>query len=109
MLGIQAGEMESSSNFRRRRQKFVHRGVLQETSAPCDEGGWSDASIMNHSPDSPLRRFEHDLTECARAFAPEPGRTSAPPNTPDADERLARLERMMRAMEKRLGGGDAIP
>ena len=146
-LGIHADEMESSSNFRRRLQEFVHRGVLQEASAPRDaatteragrpprhyrfdpvgwqrwlhehrargsrgardEGGWSDAAIMNHSPDSPMRRFEHDLAERTRAFAPEPGRTGAPPSTPDADERLARLERMMRAMEKRLDGGDAIP
>jgi hypothetical protein len=56
-----------------------------------------------------MRRFEHDLAERARTFAPEPGRTGAPPSTPDADERLARLERMMRAMEKRLDGGNAIP
>jgi predicted ArsR family transcriptional regulator len=146
-LGIHADEMESSSNFRRRLQEFVHRGVLQETSAPRDaatveragrpprhyrfdpvgwqrwlhehrargsrgardEGGWSDAAIMNYSPASPPRRLEHDLAERARALASGPGRADEPSSTPDADERLARLERMMRAMEKRLDGGDAIP
>lgn len=119
-LGIHPDEMESSSNFRRRLQEFVHRGVLQEAPSPREAAPAERAG-------RPPRHYRFDPEEWRRwlrehrsrgsreaSGMPEPTHVSyapppplgAPPNAPPADwadARLSKLEHMMRELEQKLG------
>jgi len=120
-LGIHPDEMESSSNFRRRLQEFVHRGVLEEAPSPRDAAPAERAG-------RPPRHYRFEPTEWRRwlrehrsrgsreasgmpepvirmyASPPPPAMSPSPPPDGWADARLSKLERMMRELEEKLGG-----